>query len=85
MTQYYKTVVEVTVVSDEPFHPDDLHELAYKMEDELCGKTSVGVSQRIPREEMIRFRKQEGCDPSQFMEDWSEEDEDDYDPCDEEE
>jgi hypothetical protein len=77
MNQYYKTVIEVTVLTSEPYVPDDLHEVACAINDELCGRMSVGVSQAIPREEMIRFLRQEGCEPSFFMDDWTEADEED--------
>lgn len=62
---YYKTRIVVTVLSDGPYNPDTIHDLAYDItEGECSGDYKVESSEELTREEMAEALEAQGSDPA---------------------
>jgi len=61
---YYKTRIVVTVLSDSPYDPDNLYDLAYDITDGDCsGNVEIESSEELSREEMAKALEAQGSDP----------------------
>ena len=71
---YFKTVLVVTVLSDEPIGDRTLEEVVYGMDcGDLVGSYSHGESEEVDAEEMRSLLSSANSDPDFFDEDEEEE------------
>jgi hypothetical protein len=64
---FYKTVVEVTILSEEPYDIIDLDQIHYDITFGDCsGQCNIKSSEEVSAEEMKKLLKTQGSDPS-FM------------------
>jgi hypothetical protein len=67
MTKYYKTIIQVEVLSEDPYEYLGLKELQYDITDGGCsGKTTVISSETLTGKQMARALKEQGSDPEFF-------------------
>ena len=65
--KYYKTIIQVEVLSEDPYNYIGLNELHYDITDGGCsGKTSVISSETLSGKQMAKALKEQGSDPGFF-------------------
>jgi len=62
--KFYRTIIQVEVLSEDPYEYEDLTGLAYDIENGPCsGKTSVKSSTILTGKQMAQALRKQGSDP----------------------
>lgn len=72
--KFYRTVIKVEVLSEDPYHPQSLKQIARDTYDGDCsGHWEVESSQEVPPAEMAKLLEKQGSDPAFLLGDeWNE-------------
>jgi hypothetical protein len=65
--QFHKTVIKVTVLSEEPYDNTDIHQLAYDISDGDCsGEVRIVSSKILTGRQAVKALQAQGSDPEFF-------------------
>jgi len=63
--EFYRTVVEVEILSRGPYDPDTLEEVSHDITKGDCsGSWAIKTSEEVPEEEMAELLVEQGSDPA---------------------
>jgi hypothetical protein len=66
--KFYKTIITIEVLSEEPYNPDSVQEIDYDITDGDCsGKFDVVESIEVDAPTMAALLKSQGSDPEFFQ------------------
>lgn len=77
MSKYYKTIIEVEVLSEDPYNPEELEQIAADITTGDCsGKWTISSSEEVSKEKMTELLIAQGSDPEFLIRE--DEDEEDF-------
>ena len=73
MSKFYRTIIQIEVLSKDPFECTDLSEINYAITEGDCsGKVEIIQSEKVPPEKMAELLKSQGSDPNFLLEEYME-------------
>jgi hypothetical protein len=66
--KFYRTVITLEVLSEEPYNPDSLAQIAEDIMDGPCsGKWGITAQQTVDGPQMAKMLQEQGSDPDFFQ------------------